>query len=295
MKYLMTITIVGLLTAGASAAVVVGGTETFTASGSADVQAADWGVGGATAFDGWQVDKWATYPGMSYLNGNSEFFGNTAQTMRTAAQNQPLGQDAPSKGQPVPAGFTHSGNPGTLVVTHLAAWGGGAPGSDPPWTSNQIKYISFNSVAGVTYTLQGWVNVVFGQDSAAWDAKHPRVVRLPSQFPDVRIGLKNGLISADASDCLADWTQVTGLVDNMQGGAFNSNAWVQTPLVSLVGDGGPMTIILQAKMPDTSSGAKDTDGAMWDLDVRFDDIVLTPEPSALALLGLGLTLVLRRR
>jgi hypothetical protein len=48
------------------------------------------------------------------------------------------------------------------------------------------------------------------------------------------------------------------------------------------------------KMCDISTSGKDSDGVMWDLDVRFDDLTLTPEPSMLALLSLGLLFIRRR-
>jgi hypothetical protein len=276
------------MAAAASGAVVVGGTESFTNGVNGG---ADWGVGGS---DGWQVNLWKNQGLTNDNNSHMEFFGSTGQLFST-------GFGTNSKGQLVGTSHTGAADTGTLVVQHMAGWTGanGTTVPDPAWTSNQIKHITFNSVAGVTYDLSGYVNTVFGQrDTFPWDGKHPRVVNhnnptMSSQFANVQIGLKLG--AADATDLDTNYTQVNNLVDNMLGGNPNPNAWVQTPHVTLVGDGGPMTVILKVQMCDISTGAKDADNNAWDLDVRFDDITITPEPATLSLLGLGLAFILRRR
>lgn len=287
MRAVVVMVVLGIMAAGASAAVVVGGTETFTSGVNGG---ADWGVGGPSAYDGWQVDLFKGYDSRPGNNDHKEYFGSTGQILT----DWPDGRK--SKGQPDPG--SRSGDPGTLVVQHNAFWNGADPAkgeADPPSTCTQLKYISFNSVAGTVYELTGWVNTVFIQHGTAWDGMHPRIVDhnnppMPAQFPDIQIGLKNGL--ADANDLDITYTQVTNLIDNMAGGVPNPNAWVQFS-VSAIGDGGPMTILLKVAAPDISSGAVH-ENRTWDVDVRFDDITLTPEPTTLVLLSLGLFLVRRR-
>ncbi len=289
MRYWVAVVVFGMMAAGASAAVIVGSTESFT-NGVND--GADWGVGGATAFDGWQVDIFKGFDSRENNNQHREFFGSTGQLLYEEGPNGRF-----SKGQPDPG--SHSGQPGTLAVQHLAFWNGAAPPEpDPAATCTQMKYISFNSAAGVTYELTGWVNTVLIQhntNAPGWDGMHPRIVDhgnppMPAQFPNIQVGLKNGL--ADAGDLDINYTQITNLVDNMAGGSPNPNAWVPFSATA-VGNGGPMTIILKVAAPDITSGAVH-DGRTWDLDVRFDDIAITPEPSMLALLSLGLLFIRRR-
>lgn len=277
MRYLVTSVVVCALTTMASAAVVVGTTETFDASATGG---AVWGVGGP---DGWQV-LWADQGN----NSHREVFGSVGQIVT-------MGGDFPyqyqeSRGQPDPG--SHSGEPGTLCVEHMSQWDGG--GDPTGAASKQMQYITFQSVAGLEYKLSAWVNTTQMRNPAEWvDAVypagdklggHPRTVSgMASHYADIQIGLKLG--AADASDLDTVYTQVGGLKDNL----VEADAWVQTPELTVVGDGGPMTVILKLRVADGSAGAQS------DLDVRWDDILLTPEPASLALLASGLLLVRRRR
>ncbi|GMU23885.1 MAG: hypothetical protein AMXMBFR13_39630 [Phycisphaerae bacterium] len=284
------LSVFAVLVSSASGGLTIGTTETFPIDG------ATWGVGGP---DGWQVDIFKGFDAKedNYQNNqHREFFGSTGQLLLDSSDGRKF------KGQPDPGSKSADGS-GTLAVQHLAIWNGAAPPDpDPLATCTQLKYITLPATAaGVTYTLSGWVNTVLIQHNSnppGWDGKHPRVVDhgnppMLAQFPDVQIGLKNGLASADDLETQPYIQPVLGLVDNMLGGAPNPNAWVPFT-ASAVGDGGPLTILLRVAAPDITSGAID-DGRCWDADVRFDDILLTPEPTTLALLAIGLAGLMRRR
>lgn len=259
-----------------SAGVVVGGTETFDATATGG---ALWGVGGP---DGWQV-LWEDRGN----NSHREIFGSTGQ-IQTAGGEFPWQTGGDSHGQLDPG--SHSGGPGVLAVQHMSQWD---DGTDPLLSSKQMQYITFTSSPGVVYTLSAWVNTVKVKNATDWNAdpaanaNYPRAVGgQPDWFADIQIGLKNG--AADASDLDTAYTTIPNLIDNMSL-ANPADAWVQTPIIQAIGDGGPMTIILKVRAADISAGAS------CDLDVRWDDITLTPEPATLALLALGAIVPFRRR
>jgi hypothetical protein len=255
------------MTTAAMGGVVVSSTETFNKG------AVSWGVGGADAFAGWQI---------AYINRDPNgvqkdrfFFGNDVQ------RNYGTGS-----GQPYPG--TRSGaTQGTLLVQHDCSWGNSNdPATGAPYypSSNMIAYISFNGTAGTTYQLDGWVNTI--QNVAeppvppGRDGIHPIAVNTAyAGFPNIRIGLKNGLFDP-ATDFAGPWTAVAGLADK---------TWIQSPTVQLTGTGGPMTIILQVANPDTKAGANIMTDTSW------DDVRITPEPGSLALIAAGLLMGLRRR
>ena len=281
-RTLIAVTIVALFAVSASAAVMVGGTETFTAT----TGGADWDVGGP---DGWQI---ISLPAGN--NSDNAHFGSTG-TILTLAGYAPY-QYQDTQGQPDPGSY--SGDPGTLAMQHMANWD---DGGDYTAASMQMAYITFDSVAGVNYELSAMVNTVMIKNPADgnWDLDypagdkfggHPRSVGgMASLFANIQIGLKHGIM-VDPGDLTMDYTQVTGLIDNLDS-SLNSpaDAWVQTSMVSAVGDGGPMTILLKFGAPDISAGA------LSDLDVRWDNVTLTPEPSSLALVVLGGLVGLIRR
>jgi len=289
------VAVLGLVAASASAGVGVGGTDSFTNGVNGG---ADWGVGGT---DGWS-SFWEARGATTGQNTHAEYFGSTG-VIETPALG---GQSNPTRGQPDPG--SKSGSPGTLAMQHLASWN---DGGDATMSSKQMVYITFPSVAGVTYSVSGWVNTVkaLNPSEGTWAVTntdptqyypvtntfggHPRTVGSPaaaSWFADIAIGLKLGApaqADLDATANTSSFQTVTGLVDTLGGGGGGA-AWVQSPTATLVGDGGPMTIMLRVRAADTSAGARS------DLDVRWDDITLTPEPSVLALLSLGLLFVRRR-
>jgi hypothetical protein len=286
MRYVAMVAVLGLVAASASAGVGVGGTDSFTNGVNGG---ADWGVGGT---DGWS-SFWEARGATTGQNTHAEYFGSTG-VIETPALG---GQSNPTRGQPDPG--SKSGSPGTLVMQHLASWN---DGGDYTMASKQMVYITFPSVAGVSYSVSGWVNTVkaLNPGEGIWTdpypasnlfGGHPRTVQsMASWFADIAIGLKLGApgqADLDATANTANFQTVTGLVDTLGGGGGGA-AWVQSPTATLVGDGGPMTIMLRVRAADTSAGARS------DLDVRWDDITLTPEPSVLALLSLGLLFIRRR-
>ncbi|GMU22042.1 MAG: hypothetical protein AMXMBFR13_21300 [Phycisphaerae bacterium] len=277
--WLVVMCAVGALVPAAWGAVAIGGTETFDASAP---DGALWGVGGP---DGWQV-LWEERGSGGGANTHREIFGSTGQII-TAAGAFPWQTGGESHGQLDPG--SRSGDPGVLAVQHMSQWN---DGSDPLLSSKQMQYITFTSSPGVVYNLSAWVNTVMTKSAANWNANpaanvnHPRAVGTqPDWFADIQIGLKNG--TADATDLDTVYTVVPNLIDNMSL-ANPADAWVQTPVIQAIGDGGPMTILLKVRAPDISAGA------FVDLDVRWDDITITPEPASLALLALGAVLIRRR-
>lgn len=280
--------LVAILASGVSAAVVVNSTESFDSGG----VGASWGVGGGDGWGSFWEERGATEVGAQ--NTHREYFGSTG-VIETPAFG---GQTNPTRGQPDPG--SKSGNAGTLVMQHMASWN---DGGNYQQASKQMVYITFPSVAGVTYSVSGWVNTVKALIAAegSWTTPypasdlfggHPRTVSsMPSWFADIAIGLKLGVpeqADLDATANTDSFKTVTGLVDTLGAGG-GAAAWVQSPTATLVGDGGPMSIMLRVRAADISAGARS------DLDVRWDDITLTPEPTAAMLLGFGLLLARKRR
>lgn len=277
---IVTALVIGVFAGGASAVVSFKTAETFDA-GVGD--GAGWGVGGPY---GWQA-LWEDRGN----NSHNEYYGSTGQIV-TAANQFPYQSGGESRGQPDPG--SHSGAPGTLVVQHMSQWDNGG---DPDLSSKQMHYITFPSKVGVVYELSAWVNttkILWNNPDGTppWQAGvypagdeyggHPRSVGQQSHYADIQIGLKNG--AADMTDLDTVYTVVPGLLDNL----VDADAWVKTPTLQAVGDGGPMTILLKLRSADISAGAHS------DLDVRWDDIVITPEPTSLALLAFA-SLALKRR
>ena len=270
---------VGVLAGSASAGVVMGGTET------SPLGTADWGVGGP--------DEWQALYEVNGANYSEVHYGSTGTLINPNTAMPWVGN---TSGQPDPGSKTADGS-GTMVVQHLAAWDGGA--NDPVThvdCGKQIQTITFPSVLGVEYTLTAWVNTTrilnpadgdWTKDYPAGDrfGGHPRSVGgMLSQFPAIEIGLKDGLVVAGDFAAGVNTTPVPGLLDTLT----EPDAWVQGQ-VTMTGTGNTMSIILKHIAPDISSGS------LSDLDVRWDDITLTPEPTSLGLLGLGFLFVVRRR